>query len=88
MQSRYQQDLESKLESKMEEANETNANLQFKLNRSIKQLETAQKAKENIEENVLRKLSDCNLELEKKFKEIIFDYEVSSCCEYICYIFV
>ena len=67
--------MESKLESKMEEANEKISNFKIEFNKISEQLESTKKA---MEENVL-KLGDCNLELEKKFKQIIVDYEVSFC---------
>ena len=67
--------MKSKLESKIEEANEKINNFKIEFNKISEQLESTQKA---MEENVL-KLGDCNLELEKKFKQIIVDFKVSYC---------
>jgi len=58
----------------MEEAYEK-INYKIEFNKISEQLETTQKA---MKENVL-KLRDYNLELEKKFKQITVDYEVSYC---------
>ena len=52
--------------------------VEFDQNKRLnEQLKIAKKAKETMEENVLKKLSYCYLELEKMFEKINSDHDVS-----------